>query len=460
MVAGTNSGVGKTTIALGLLAAYQKRGLSVQGFKVGPDYIDPSYHSALTGRPSRNLDSWMLQPDTLREIFLDATVDADLSIVEGVMGLYDGHDALTNTGTTAEIAMLLGIPTVLVVDVESMARSAAAVVLGFMHLEPAVNVCGVIANRVGGPGHFDLVKTAIEDVCKVPVFGYLERADDIELPERHLGLVPAIERGELRPLFDSLVTRMESTIDLDTLFHIASQAPSVAPTETSLVQPVSAENPVHIAVARDAAFNFYYADNLRLLERYGAHITYFSPLAGDKVPDEAQGLYLGGGFPEEFAAELSRGDDVRQNIREHIQSGLPTIAECGGYMYLASNFIDHAGQNHPMAGVIDGTVTMQRRLVGFGYREVTGEPGNVLLPPGERARGHEFHYSTFDVADANAPSAYRILHPARPKGEGVLLPHGVASYTHLHFASNPRMPERFVEACRAFRDNVLTEAKA
>lgn len=451
VVAGTHSGVGKTTVTLGLMAALQRRNLIVQGFKVGPDYIDPSYHTALTGRTSRNLDSWMLSSDTVKDVFLRASRGADLSIVEGVMGFYDGKDPRSNQGSTAEISLILDCPVILVVDAYGMARSTAAIVKGFQAFDHSVHIAGVIANRVGGDGHFQLIKQAVEHTCGVPVLGYLTRQPDVEIPERHLGLIPAIERGDHDRLMESLGAVVSSTVDLDMLLSIARKAPDVEYTPQT---PVTSGIPrkAVIAVAKDAAFNFYYAENLELLECFGAELVYFSPLKGEKLPSNADGLYIGGGFPEEFAAELSAQQHVMQGLRTHIDNGLPTYAECGGYMYLSESLTDQAGRTYKMVGVIPACVTMQERLAGFGYREVTALGENWLFCSDMTARGHEFHYSTMTYRRPHS-YAYQVTGYSGTNNEGYRTHNVVAGYTHLHFGSNPKLAQRFVDTCVAYRAN-------
>ena len=333
VVAGTGSGEGKTTVTIGLMAAYQRMGYVVQGFKCGPDYIDPTYHTAVTGRPSRNLDSWMCSPHVARELFERGCEGADVAIIEGVMGMFDGKDALSNEGSTAAIAALTDSPVLLVVDCSGMARSAAAVVKGFQSFDPGVRICGVIANRVGSEGHYELVRGAIEQECGIPTFGYLEQDERLVLPERHLGLVPSIERGELRPFFELLAERVESGFQLDALLRdmgtVSRKVSEAGKPFLFAGEPATAVR-AKIAVAKDEAFSFYYPENLELLSHYGAEIIPFSPLRGEPVPADAQGLYIGGGFPEEFAEELSRQEAVMESIRQAIRSGMPTLAECGG----------------------------------------------------------------------------------------------------------------------------------
>lgn len=448
VIGGTGSGVGKTTFTLGLMSALQKRGLTVQGFKVGPDYIDPTYHSAVTGRPSRNLDTWMTKPDVMLEIFERGSQAADISVIEGVMGFYDGKDPLSNQGSTAEVATMLQAPTILIVNIASMARSAAAIVKGFSQLSPDVKIAGVILNQAGSAGHISLCQAAIEQECGIPVLGGLVRTQGIEIPERHLGLVPAIERGELQPLFEQLAEYMEAHLDVGRLIELAHAAPAIEQTVASgspiFTQPMAPR--VNIAVAKDAAFNFYYKENLELLEQAGAKLLFFSPLAGEVCPSEADALYIGGGFPEEFAEDLSSHEQVRASIRQRIEEGMPTLAECGGYMYLGDSLTDRAGHSFPMVGLLPVDVQMQSRLAALGYREVmAASESNFLLGPDQQARGHEFHYSVAAVKENRLSPAYKSKGLRGTKEDGLVTDSLIAGYTHLYFPSNPDMAKRFVQ---------------
>ncbi|AXN41135.1 cobyrinic acid a,c-diamide synthase [Peribacillus butanolivorans] len=444
VIAGTGSGVGKTTLTIGIMAALQKKGYTVQGFKCGPDYIDPTYHTAVTGRTSRNLDSWMFEHNIVREILNKASIGADISIIEGVMGFFDGKNPLSNTGSTAEISMITESPVLLIVNCASMARSAAAIVKGFQAFSTGPNIIGVIANQVGSEGHYKIVKAAIEQECDVPVMGYMKRELDIDIPSRHLGLIPAIERGELEPFFDKLAHLVMETIDIEQLYLLAKTS-TISSGNSGIFQS-SSKKDVCIAVAKDAAFNFYYQENLELLEANGANIKYFSPLKGDEVPLDADGLYLGGGFPEEFADELSRNEIAIKSIRNAIAKGLPTLAECGGFMFLSKSIETTSGEKYPMAGLIPGRIKMQKKLAALGYREITGIESNFLIKDCDQAKGHEFHYSTFEP-DNVLPYAYEAKGRFGSKKEGCIIGNLVAGYTHFHFASNPKLVENWINAC-------------
>lgn len=449
VIAGTGSGVGKTTLTIGLMSALRKRGFIVQGFKCGPDYIDPSYHTAVTNRVSRNLDSWMLSKEIVLDIFTHGSQGADISIMEGVMGFFDGKNPETNEGSTAEISMITESPVLLVVNCASMARSAAAIVKGFQMLADGPNIVGVIANKVGSEGHFKLVKTAIEQECQIPVIGYLKRELDIEIPERHLGLIPSIERGELDPFFDKLGELVLETVDIEQLL-ILSQAGPLNKNETASLFENKKEKSIKIAVAKDAAFNFYYPENLEILQSYGAEIVYFSPLADEPVPADIDGLYIGGGFPEEFARELSQNQRVKASIKEAIEQGLPTLAECGGFMYLTESIETTQKAIYEMVGIISGEVKMQSKRAALGYREISGRKGNILIGEHQKARGHEFHYSTFHT-EADIQYAYETKGMRGTKIEGYLKHNLVAGYTHFHFASCPDMVENWINYCKGMK---------
>jgi len=443
IIAGTESGCGKTTITIGIMSALRKKGYVVQGFKCGPDYIDPTYHEAVTSRASRNLDSWMLSPETLKEVLIRASKGADISIIEGMMGLFDGNNAHSDEGSTAEISIITKSPVLLVVNCEAMARSAAAIVKGFQTFSRDVNIVGVIVNGVGSEGHYRLVQTAIEQECNIPVIGYVMHDESLRMPERHLGLIPAIERGELDTFFNELGNLMLKTIDFDMLYKLAEAPPL---NSSSTIFEAKNDNIVKVAVARDAAFHFYYQENLELLEAYGAKLVYFSPLHGEELPAGVHGLYIGGGFPEEFAELLSNGKRMKNSIKTAILSGLPTLAECGGFMYLSETLTTSRGKDYPMVGVIPATIRMHSQLAAIGYRDVVGCEGNFLLGQGVKAKGHEFHYSTCLFSEHIAP-AYETKGWLGNGNEGYTSSNVVAGYTHLHFASCPTIAKNFVKAC-------------
>lgn len=449
VIAGTHTGCGKTTLALGLMRALARRGLRVQAFKAGPDFIDPSYHSVVTGRPSRNLDTWMMPRDALMECFDRAARDADIAVIEGMMGLYDGRDAVGDDGSTAQLAKQLDAPVVLVVDCSPLARSAAAMVLGYRRFDPGVQILGVVLNNVGGAKHWAWMRDAITPRTGVPVLGGLVGDASFALPERHLGLVPQIEHRPALEQFDRIADALEQLTDLDQLLALARAAPPLRPfARGTFPAAPPADNLPVIAVARDEAFSFYYEDNLDLLRQRGARLVDFSPLHDRRVPDAGL-IYIGGGFPEVFAEKLAENAPMRASVKEFAASGKPIYAECGGLMYLADSIATLDGAVHPMVGLFGTRVRMHERLAALGYLEVTAVRDTWLMRRGETARGHEFHYSTLE-ATGETPSLYEARgFGGATKSEGFAWGSVIASYVHLHFASNLLVAQRLVTAAAA-----------
>jgi cobyrinic acid a,c-diamide synthase len=437
VVAGTHSGVGKTTVATGIMAAFHRRGLRVQGFKVGPDFIDPTFHQAATGRPSHNVDGWMLSRETNLEIFSRATEDADVAVIEGVMGLFDGKCSPSLSGTTAEIAIWLDAAVVLVLDAAAMAGSAAAVVHGFDTLIPEFRISAVICNKVASAKHYAYLRDAIVARCTPAPNGYLPRDATFAMPERHLGLHLAQEAMTEERL-DRLAAWIESHLDLDRLLELGSRANSAA---VCLPDLKRTEKRARIGIARDAAFCFYYHDNLEVLRGLGAELIDFSPIADQTLPPDLDGMYLGGGYPEVHAEALSANESMRDAIVEFAVQGAPIYAECGGFMYLMKAIVDADGRNWPMVGIFPTSARMQKRLAKLGYIEVESCEADAWLAPGENARGHEFRYSTMDPMPETVARIYRD--PA----EGYRVQSVVGSYVHLHFLSNFKFAERFVCEC-------------
>ncbi len=442
VIAGPHSGSGKTTITLGILAALVRRGLKVQGFKVGPDFIDPSFYQALTDRPGENLDSWMTGAAGVRRIYQTASAGADLAVVEGVMGLFDGASPVTDEGSTAEIAKLLGLPVVLVIDARSMARSIAPLVKGFTEFDPRLRFAGIILNRVGSPRHFKLLKEALAAVTAIPVLGYLSKEAEFSLPERHLGLVPYYEDPELAERLGRLAEWFEKTIAVDQLIAaFTSPQFDEAPKWLQFTPPL---RPVRIGVAQDRAFGFYYQDNWRLLRQAGAELVPFSPLRDASLPEALDGLYIGGGYPELFAAQLAANQTLREQVRKLIEQDKPVYAECGGLIYL-SRSLRIGQESFPMVGALDLEIEMGPKRAALSYIEVRAAADNILLAQGARARGHEFHYTRI-YGGTEVPNAYRS---AEGKLLGFQRGNLLASYVHLHFASQPELAERWVSVAAA-----------
>lgn len=449
VVAGPHSGVGKTTITLGLIAAWRRRGLTVQPFKVGPDFIDPGHHTQAAALAARTLDGWMLPREENLRIFRRQAAVADVALVEGVMGLFDGFDGQSEAGSTAQIAKWLKLPVLLVVDARSMARSAAALVYGFAAFDPGLSLAGVVFNRVAGPSHLNYLRQAMASLPGIPCFGGLPREAELGIPERHLGLATAEDHPLSGAYLEKLAHLMEEHVDLAGLWDAL---PEIRPEPAPELAPGTGD--VRLAVARDRAFCFYYPDNLEWLRHFGAELVPFSPLTDPCLPPDVHGLYLGGGYPELAARELAANHALRQDLRAKAQAGLPIYAECGGLMYLGEEIQDGDGHRHAMAGLLPLCFRLLPRLKALGYREVTLMADSLLGPAGTVLRGHEFHYSEI-VSDTGAtPRAYRLSprRGGRPQVEGYAAGNILASYVHVHFGSNPAAARSFVAACRDFKN--------
>ena len=459
VIAGPASGVGKTTITLSLMAALRNRGLTVQPFKCGPDFIDGGHHARVCGRASRNLDGWMLSSEANRQIFYRNAADADVCVVEGVMGLFDGVDGKSEAGSTAEIAKWLQLPVILVVDASAMARSAAALVRGFESFDPALKVAGVIFNKVGGAAHYRMLSDAVTTSANAVPLGYLPGDERIHIAERYLGLVTA--RENLLP--DSMLALLgelaESHIDLDQLLACAMSI-TAADDQTQRTRHESAGS-IRLGVARDKAFCFYYEDNLDALREAGAEIIEFSPLEDLSLPTALDALYFGGGYPELFAKQLSENRPMLASIKRVAEEGLPIYAECGGLMYLAREIVTKEDASFPMAGVLPITVQMTDRLVNFGYTEVSFTSDCLIGPAGAKARGHSFHCSRIaDVGPVEYAYQARNSMTGREEPDGLRVKNVLASYIHLHFLSNPGMADAFLEnAKRAPRQELKSASK-
>jgi cobyrinic acid a,c-diamide synthase len=443
VIAGVASGTGKTTVAAALCAALRRRGLSVQPFKAGPDYIDPTYHTQAAGRACRNLDSFLLEREMLRSLFARAAARADIALVEGVMGLYDGRDGTSETGSTAEVAKAIDAPVIVVLDVSAQSRTAAAVALGCVRYDGALRIRGFILDRVGSETHARWATEAVEEATHLPVLGAIPNDPALALPERHLGLVPTSERALAPAYVDLLVEVAERHIALDRLQGIAADAgplPAAAPLEALI--PARPGPPTRIAIARDAAFGFYYEDSLEILEAAGAELVAFSPLMDAALPPDTGGLYFGGGFPELFARDLSANAGMRAAVRDAARRGAAVLAECGGLMYLANALADQGGRSHEMVGLIPVATAMRRDRPVLGYRTLTARAASPLLAAGETVRAHEFHYSELVGEVPVERAAFDVAErPGSPHGyaaERIL-----ASYMHVHFGSKPAMASRF-----------------
>lgn len=459
LIAATKSGSGKTTVTLGLLAALMKRGYLVAPFKVGPDFIDPGHHSRITGRVSRNLDGWMLPRGYNQQIFAASTEKMDVAVVEGVMGLYDGYDGKTEAGSSAQMAKWLGLPVVLVVDAKSMARSAAALVKGFERFDPDLMFGGVIFNRLGSERHLSYLKDAATSHVRMPVLGGLPNDPDISIPERHLGLVTQ----EDHPLDPAMIARLADFVER----HVAIESLIESLPDIHLkeqkgfgLKKDQRSHKARIGVARDRAFCFYYQDNFDLLSAFGAETVFFSPIKDEKLPENLDGIYFGGGYPELHAAALAENGSLRAEIRDRAAAGMPIYGECGGFMYLCKEIHDLEGNVHPMAGCFPFAARMFSKLKSLGYREVTLSKESLLGPSGQTIRGHEFHYSDLISPTGTIETVYNVATRLgmEKSREGYYAGRCLGSYIHLHFGSCPQSARFFVDACADFkRERILHE---
>jgi cobyrinic acid a,c-diamide synthase len=457
VIGGTHSGAGKTSVATALMRAYVRRGLRVQAFKVGPDFIDPSFHRAATGRASHNLDGWMLSRERNLELYVRATHDADFCIVEGVMGLFDGHSAITEQGSTAEMAKWLGGPVILVADGSAMARSGAALVHGFESFDPELRVVGALFNRVSSERHFAYLRDSMRAHCRAVPLGYLHNDPAIRLPERHLGLHLANE-VLTADLLDALGNWAEQSIDLDALLALARSAtPHPA---LSTAEALMGGGSTRIAVARDLAFQFYYDENFAELRRCGAELVEYSPIRDTQLPDDIGGLYLGGGYPELHARALAANESMRESVRTFARRGGVIYAECGGFMYLTESIVDQDGQQHQMCGIFPTRARMQQRLAALGYAELEVIGRDSWLPQGQVMRGHEFRYSTIDEMPDTTPRLYRVHRVRGDSVDGFSTGNVVGSYFHVHFGSSPDFATALVRAARASLPNTPIEGKS
>lgn len=439
VVAGTHSGAGKTTIATGLMAALRARGVVVGAGKVGPDFIDPGYHALATGRPGRNLDPWMCGPELIGPLAGRAADGTDVLVVEGVMGLFDGA-ADGSPSSSADVAAALDAPVVLVVDCSSQAASVAALVHGFATFDPRIQLAGVVLNRLASDSHEAMVRRAIGAMPHpVPVVGALRRDERLAWRDRHLGLVPVAEHpDEVAAALEALAELIADCCDLDQVLALARSA---APLEVGAVPLPRRVGPARVAVAGGPAFTFQYPDNLEALEAAGAEIVPFDPLVDPALPDDVDGLVVGGGFPEVMAAGLSTNEPLRRDVAARVAGGLVTWAECGGLLWLARSL-----DGHPMVGALAVTSAMTERLT-LGYRTVRQQVASPLGPAGTELRGHEFHYTDTTPAGSALELTGRTGTTLAGFASGTLL----ASYLHVHLAGQPALAEAFVAAAGARR---------
>lgn len=470
MIAAPKSGSGKTMITCALLQLLKDSGKNVSSYKCGPDYIDPMFHKKVLGVPSKNLDTFFTDEKTTVQLFLDERADGDFAVLEGVMGLYDGLGGIYEQGSSYHLAKVTQTPIILVVDAKGMGKSVLALIAGFLQYDTQHLIKGVLLNRMS-KGYYDIIKPLIEKELSVKVVGYFPEQKDIGLSSRHLGLVMPDELSDIKEQLDELAGRLKKTIDIDRLLDIAVEAEEISDSGNADIYNVKnignydqnefsqnkAINTVNIAVAMDEAFCFYYEDNLRLLEKCGAKLQYFSPLHDTKLPDNCDALLLGGGYPELYAKELSENLSMRNSIKTAFKTGLPTVAECGGFMYLHTYIHniceeDADAQNYVfgMTGALDSECHFKGKLVRFGYIELAEKHSN-FLPPNEKIKAHEFHYydSTDNGADCIATK------PATGRSYDCVVSHDNywLGFPHLYYPSNPHFAESLVRKAYEYRRN-------
>ncbi len=452
VIAGTHSGAGKTTVTQGIMLSLLERGYTVQPYKAGPDYIDPGFHTAICGRPSRNLDTMLLQKNSILELFATDSRDADISVIEGVMGYYDGAGGNDERGSTAHLAKILKAPVILVIDVRAMAGSAGALAYGFIRYKKVNHITGFILNNAGSENHYAMTKEAIEKKTGLPVFGYLPKRENLKLPERHLGLVPAWESEPQKKWRNNLASLMNRYVDLNAIIKTAQTASSLPPFSPIVFSGKYAPVPVRIGYALDHAFHFYYADNLDILKHQGAELIPFSPIKDSALPENLDGLYFGGGYPELFADQLEKNRSLKKEIYLSIEQGMPVLAECGGLMYLMEYLRPYNGKVYKMAGIFPGTVEMGKKLYMLGYYEGELTEDTPIGKRGKRIKGHVYHWSRLINFPENACRPFILRKAGKPEHkDGFIKKNTLASYLHIHFATDPSCVNNFIKSCNNFR---------
>ncbi len=449
VIAGTHSGTGKTSMSLALTHALAKRGLRVQTFKVGPDFLDPTLLTAASGRDCLNLDAWMMGKEYVLGLFARKTADADIAVVEGVMGMFDGADPKSSHGSTAEMAQWLEAPVLLAVDASGMSRSIAAIVKGYAGLEAGVKVCGVLANRIGSDRHKKMLSEALESCSLPPLVGTVQKGAFPTLASRHLGLVKADLQNLSADTLGQFAAVMKKNADIDGIIKMAKDAPRIDAGEMATVE--SRGKRATVGIAFDSAFSFYYRDTLDAMENAGCELVRFSPIRDVALPHGLDALYFGGGYPEEHAQALSENRGMLEGVRSFASSGKPVYAECGGLMYLSGGVELQDGGKYPFAGIIPPWTKMNKKFRALGYADVLMERDTLVGNAGARLRGHRFHYSEFmeNPVQAGWETAYSLTakNSGQAEEEGYQRGKVLASYVHLHMASRPGSIESFISHC-------------
>lgn len=449
LIGATSSGCGKTTITSGIIKALSDRGMKIQPYKVGPDYIDTSYHKLAAGITSRNLDNFILDTQEIKKIFSKNSKDVDISVVEGVMGFYDGYQADSDYCSTASMAKILDCPAILIIDGKGMASSAAAIVKGFKEFDKDVRLEGVIINNIGSDSHYNILKEAIEKNVEIKVLGRIPNVSEISLPSRHLGLVLGTEIEDAKEKVEKMAELVNKHIDIEKLLEIASDVSKLPEISTEKKHKTN----VKLGLALDKAFNFYYEDSLDILRDLGVEIINFSPLTDSSIPD-CHGLYFGGGYPEIFASELSSNTSMRESIKKAYQANMPIYGECGGLMYLGESLVDLEGNEYKMAALLKGKSKMTKGLKRFGYSKGVLLEDTIIGTKGQEVKGHEFHHSTFetDLKPVYEMQKVRYDNKVDRWAGGYKSKNTFASYLHTHFCSDYNLAYKFCEKMEEYRD--------
>lgn len=451
IIAGTTSGVGKTTISLAIMYALKyKKGLSVQPFKIGPDFIDPSYHKIITGRESRTLDAWMMGNNGINSTLQNTAIDVDVAIIEGVMGLFDGLSGKSDFASTAYVAKILNAPVILVIDAAKAARSIAAMAFGYLHFDRRLKISGIILNNVSGPKHARYITEACKSKIKVPILGIVQRDNELRMDERHLGLIPTDELDySKKSKIMKVAKKVSEEIYYDKIVSLFKLKKSKFTEIVKKSEPSISK--LKIGVALDNSFNFYYNENLNSLRNLRAEITFFSPLNDSHIPNDVSGLMLGGGFPEVMADKLHSNQSMRRSIKTAVEQGMPIYGECGGLMYLTKSIAGYRDFKKPfkMVGVIDANTIMTGRLtLNYTQADMTSNLfGNI-----QNIRGHEFHYSKIENIPQDSKYVYKLKRGSGIDGgkhDGILIYNSIASYMHLHFYDT-RFPNKWIKFCIDF----------
>ncbi len=453
IIAGTHSGCGKTIITMSLNRALINRGKKVQPWKTGPDYIDPYFHSIAARKPCRNLDSMLFSENTIKELYQHQMKTSDISVVEGVMGLFDGAGGNDERGSAAHLAKILKLPVILVIDGRAMARSAGAIALGYSEFDKELNIAGFILNKLGSEKHYKMIKDSIESRIKIPILGWIPRNESFVIPERHLGLVMIEKSDKLEKKIESNSVLIEKYINLDLLMSIAESAKDIEETKAVLFAEHMKKKKIKIAIAFDKAFCFYYQNNFDLLNHLGAELIFFSPISDELLPVNIDALYIGGGYPEIYCKELSGNKTLINDIRVKAEGGMPVYGECGGFMYMTEGIEDERGDFYSMTALLPGRTITGKKICSLGYCTARMNCSTILGKKGTSLKGHMFHWARFIDSDTGKERAFTIIKGEKLELDGFAQNNCLGSWLHIHFASDRKSAEYFIDTALKYRRN-------